>query len=145
MASSSIVKYAGAFIGVLVVAAVVQHILFPGSGQNGSGSSPDKVAPAVHTSNGLAAGMIVSPIAGQFMAACRSPRLLKELIAHQRAHEKAEFEDMFNAEYTCAVIPGDEKFRILSVSNEMVEVVVSTSPASEGGMWAEAKTFAPAK
>jgi hypothetical protein len=144
MQNSRIFKYGGIVI-VLVAAAVVQFVFFPGSGQKSSGSSPDKAAPAVHTANGLAAGMIVRPIAGQFMGACRSPRLLKELLAHQRKHEKAEFEDMFNAEYTCAAIPGDEKFRILSVSDEMVEVVVSTSPATEGGMWAEAKTFTPAK
>jgi hypothetical protein len=136
MQSNRIVTYGG--ISFVVVAAAVLFIFFHRSEQN-------KVAPVAHTVNGLASGMIVRPIHGQFMAACRSPQLLTELIAHQRAHQKAEFEDMFNAEFSCAMIPETDTFRILAVSNEMVEVVVSASPATEGGMWGPAKTFEPAE
>lgn len=93
----------------------------------------------------LAPEMIVRPVHGQFLAACQSKELLKELLGHAAAQEKTKFAAMFGR-LDCVQTPETETYKILSVSNGTVEIVnINAKLITSEGMWTVIEAMEPLK
>lgn len=87
--------------------------------------------------------MIVTPIKGQFLAACHTEDLLKEALSHAVKQEKTKFAAMFS-NMDCVQIPYDGRYKVLSVGHNVIEVIVATSSDSRG-MWTVTEAMQPAE
>ncbi len=85
--------------------------------------------------------MIVRPVPTSLLVACQSEEQLTELISHAINHEKTKYEAMF-LDFSCAPIPSDGTFKVLSLGQHTVEFTAQDSGKSRG-MWAAEEAFLP--
>ena len=87
--------------------------------------------------------MIVTPVRGQFLAACHSEDLLKEALLHSVREEKTKFAAMFS-NMDCVQIPYDGRYKVLSVGHNVIEITTATASDSRG-MWTVTEAMQPEK
>ncbi len=88
---------------------------------------------------------IVRPVHGEFLAACRTGRLLDRVQTHRHLGERTKFDAMF-ARHECELVPEGRAYKVLSVSGQRkIEIVhADAGPSVNGGLWAYSDAFVEA-
>lgn len=87
--------------------------------------------------------MLVRPVPGGFLVACRSEELLDRLVGHAINREKTKFDGMLDA-MDCVQIPERETYKLLSVRRTAVEFKNVKSKGANG-MWTVIEAMQPIK
>lgn len=91
----------------------------------------------------IKAEMIVSPVKDKLLVACQSPELLSDLMLHFVREEKTKASAMFE-NFDCAYIPETEKFKVLSVRGNKLEIINAQNTGSTG-LWTYSESMQPIK
>lgn len=89
------------------------------------------------------AEMVVTPVKGKLLVACSSQEFLNQLMGHLVKEEKTKASAMFN-EFDCFPIPETEKFKVLSVKGDMLEIT-NIKNSDSIGVWAYTESMQPLK